>query len=154
MTIIAVCTGNACRSPMAEGLLKNIFRDHAELTILSAGTGVFPGSTATEEAILAVRELGADIRTHRSQMITHTLMNQATLVIAMTQAQAQWLKQHFPKNQEKVLTLGELAHQDSTLDISDPIGHSLDTYREIAAQIQDLLQAAYALMLEQLQRRR
>jgi protein-tyrosine-phosphatase len=153
-TLIAVCTGNACRSPMAEGFLKKIFYDYPELTICSAGTGAYPGSKATPEAIEAAREFGADILSHQSQMMNQALMDQATLVIAMTQGHAQWLKQHFPENQEKVRTLGELARKDTTLDILDPIGHSLVMYREIANQINGLLQEAHTTILEYLQQRR
>jgi len=150
MNVIVVCTGNSCRSPIAEGLLKKIFHDYSNLTILSAGTAASPGTGASAEAIIVAQELGADIRQHTARQIDQSMMDQAALVIAVTQAHALWLKQHFPENQEKILTLGELARGDASLDISDPLGYSLETYRRVAAEMNELLREAYVAILEKL----
>lgn len=137
--IVMVCTGNSCRSPMAAGFLEQLWRDEVPATVLSAGTSAFPGTPAAPEAIAAARELGADIGRHRAREIDQALMDEATLVIAMTRSHAEWLQSRFPESGGKVLTLGELARGDAGPDIMDPIGYSLETYRQVAAEIHTLL---------------
>jgi protein-tyrosine-phosphatase len=148
--VVVVCTGNSCRSPVAEGLLKEMFRDHPEVAVLSAGTAALPGAGATPEAILTARELGINIRGHLSRQMDREIVERASLVIALAQEHARWLKEHFPHSRAKVITLGELARGDKSLDIADPIGSSLETYREVAKNMGILLHEAHSAILERL----
>lgn len=148
--IIVVCTGNSCRSPMAEGFLKNMLHGREDMAVSSAGTAALPGSGATAEAVMAARELGADISGHVARQVDHGLASQADLILTMTRTQAQWLKNRFPQACAKIFTLGELAQNDEAPDVPDPIGGSMADYRQTAADLHALLKKAYAPMMDKL----
>lgn len=129
--IIFICTGNTCRSPMAEGL----FRAHGGeeqtgLTAASAGLFTQDGVLASENAITAAKELGADISAHRSRMLTPEMAQNARYLVCMTGAHYDRLCELFPDCADKVFTL-------LPTDISDPFGGDLETYRRAAAQIDE-----------------
>ena len=129
--IIFICTGNTCRSPMAEGL----FRAHGGeeqtgLTAASAGLFTQDGVPASENAITAAKELGADISAHRSRMLTPEMAQNARYLVCMTGAHYDRLCEMFPDCADKVFTLLQT-------DISDPFGGDLETYRRAAAQIDE-----------------
>ena len=127
--IIFICTGNTCRSPMAEGL----FRAHGGeektgLTAASAGLFTQDGMPASQNAIAAAAERGADITAHRSRMLTAEMANAARYLVCMTGAHYDRLCELFPDCADKVFTL-------LPEDISDPFGGDLETYRRAAAEI-------------------
>ena len=127
--IIFICTGNTCRSPMAEGL----FRAHGGeektgLTAASAGLFTQDGMPASQNAIAAAAERGADITVHRSRMLTSELAHEARYLVCMTGAHYDRLCEMFPDCADKVFTLTQR-------DISDPFGGDLETYRRAAAEI-------------------
>ena len=127
--IIFICTGNTCRSPMAEGL----FRAHGGeekpgLTAASAGLFTQDGMPASQNAVAAAAELGADITAHRSRMLTPELARDAHYLVCMTGAHYDRLCELFPDCADKVFTL-------LPEDISDPFGGDLETYRRAAAEI-------------------
>lgn len=127
--IIFICTGNTCRSPMAEGL----FRAHGGeektgLTAASAGLFTQDGMPASQNAVAAAAELGADITAHRSRMLTPELARDARYLVCMTGAHYDRLCELFPDCADKVFTL-------LPEDISDPFGGDLETYRRAAAEI-------------------
>lgn len=143
-TVIVVCTGNTCRSPMAEGFLKKHLQHLSDIHIISAGIQALPGEPATPEAIRAAQEFGIDIQKHVSRRMSRDLMLEATKIITMTHQQALWLKERFPESQHKVVTLGELSGQEKSVDVADPIGKTIDHYRETAQQIEALIRSAGA----------
>ena len=127
--IIFICTGNTCRSPMAEGL----FRAHGGeektgLTAASAGLFTQDGMPASQNAVAAAAELGADITAHRSRMLTPDMAHDAHYLVCMTGAHYDRLCELFPDCADKVFTL-------LPEDISDPFGGDLETYRRAAAEI-------------------
>ena len=127
--IIFICTGNTCRSPMAEGL----FRAHGGeektgLTAASAGLFTQDGMPASQNAIAAAAERGADITAHRSRMLTAEMAHAARYLVCMTGAHYDRLCELFPDCADKVFTL-------LPEDISDPFGGDLETYRRTAAEI-------------------
>lgn len=130
--ILFVCTGNTCRSSMAEALLKHYAKEHPELKLQvnSAGTSAFGNQPASSNAILAVRELGVDLSAHRSKAVTAELMNEADLVLAMTNSHKQQLLRFMPQAAGKVFTLAEYTTEDKNKNISDPFGGNLDIYME------------------------
>ena len=124
-----ICTGITCRAPMAEGL----FRAHdgeekTGLTAASAGLFTPDGMPASQNAVTAAAELGADITAHRSRMLTPELAHEARYLVCMTGAHYDRLCELFPDCADKVFTL-------LPEDISDPFGGDLETYRRAAAEI-------------------
>ena len=121
--IIFICTGNTCRSPMAEGL----FRAHngeekTGLTAASAGLYTENGLPASANAVAAAGERGADISAHRSQQLTAEMAENAKYLVCMTGAHYDRLCELFPDCADKIFTL-------LPEDISDPFGGDLATYR-------------------------
>lgn len=143
-TILFVCTGNTCRSSMAEGLFKKLISEDMELKdikVVSAGTGVFYSGGATEQAIEAVREMGVDIRGHKAKQITNELINEADLILTMTMAHKLRILNINPEAKNKVFTLKEFVNDDlvDDLDISDPFGCPLEEYKKCAQEIYEYL---------------
>ena len=84
MNILFVCTGNTCRSPMAEGITRALAAEqHKDVTTVSAGLFAAYGAKPTEQAVEAVRSI-ADISDHESRPLTMELVNAADLIIGMT----------------------------------------------------------------------
>lgn len=130
-TIIFICTGNTCRSPMAEGL----FRAHGgeeQTGLVAASAGLFTqdGLPASDNAVTAAKELGADISAHRSRVLTHEMAQSARYLVCMTGAHYDRVCELFPGCADKVFTLTQR-------DVSDPFGGDLDTYRRAASEIDE-----------------
>ena len=134
--LVFVCTGNTCRSPMAEALARELVPSGWE--VLSAGLHAHIGGPATPEAVLAASELGADISRHRVRSMTDALAFSATLLVGMTAAHAAELRLRFPFAEDKVHVLGEYASRP-VRDISDPFGGTLADYRQCIRAIRACL---------------
>lgn len=142
-SILFVCTGNTCRSPLAERLCRRRLADRlgcepGELesrgfAIASAGVMAYPGDIASPPAVTAANELGAELSDHRSQPVTPELLVGATDVIAMTASHLDLLAYRFPNLGPSPALLGD------TGDVPDPIGGALNEYRACARQIADHL---------------
>ncbi len=137
-TILFVCTGNVCRSPMAEGIFRHAVRDRDDYRVLSAGLGAAEGQPPSSFAVQAVRELGIDISSHRSRALTPDMVQQADYVFGMTHSHIDTVTLLYPQAAEKTFLLREF---DETLDqfekdISDPIGGSLEVYLNCRDQIE------------------
>jgi protein-tyrosine phosphatase len=152
--LVFVCTGNTCRSPLAEALGKKLLADRLKcrphelqergFVIRSAGISAIPGGAAATEAIEAAREFGADLTTHASQPLTMEIVEQADYLVAMTRGHLLAIIHQFPR-------LGcrpRLLRPDGK-DVADPIGCDQQTYRECARQIMTYLEQ----LLPEVQRR-
>jgi protein-tyrosine-phosphatase len=110
-TILVVCTGNICRSPIAEGLLKaellRRFGDGAP-HVSSAGTAGWEGSPATPEGVDAAAELGVDISTHRARKVRGELLREADLIVCMAGEHRDRLTVQLPEVAGRTFTLKEL----------------------------------------------
>ena len=127
--IVFVCTGNTCRSPMAEGLFRARGGEQSTgLAAASAGLFTQGGIAASAHAVAAAAELGADITAHRSQQVNALLVREARYLVCMTGAHYDRLCALYPESADKVFTL-------LPEDVDDPFGGDLDTYRRAAAQI-------------------
>jgi protein-tyrosine phosphatase len=139
--IVFVCTGNTCRSPMAQALCSKLLADRlgcspAELpgrgfAISSAGLAAFPGEPASEEAVVVARDFGVDLSAHRSQLLTAQLLDQADHVFVMTQTHLDALG---------AVVAAQIGPQPRLLspsgeDVLDPIGSTPDVYRLCAQHI-------------------
>lgn len=129
--IVFLCTGNTCRSPMAEGIFRALGgEEKTRLKAASAGIFTVDGLPASDNAQIAAAELGADLSAHRSQALTAEIAAQAKYLVCMTGAHYDRVLESFPKTEGKLFTL-------TPRDISDPFGGDLETYRRCAAEIRD-----------------
>src|SRR5437763_9848127 len=137
-TVLFVCTGNVCRSPMAEGIFRHAVKDRGSYRVVSAGLGAIDGQPPSYHAVQAVRELGIDISGQRSRMLTPDLIEEADYIFGMTHSHIDTVMMMYPHASEKTFLLREF---DETLDlfekdISDPIGGSYDIYVNCRDQIE------------------
>lgn len=146
--LIFVCTGNTCRSPMAEGLMKHLMGPDCGWDISSAGVCAANGCPPSRNAVEALRERGVDISAHRSQLLTRQQIDEADLLIAMTQGHRQAILDCVPQSQGKVFLLKSFGVAQSTADIYDPVGEALDVYRRVRDEIDAALPDLILYMME------
>jgi len=149
-TIVFVCTGNLCRSPMAEGIFRTLLQIDGKDSLYgarSAGTWTVDGQSASALAVEAMREMGLDITAHRTHHLINEDVDRASLVVVMGRDHKEALLAEIPQEREKIVLLSELAGEKH--DISDPYGsNSLQRYRECASEIDRLLRKGYSRILE------
>lgn len=134
--VLFVCTGNTCRSPMAEALLRHHGRGSFEAK--SAGVFANPGSGASLYAKDALAEKGIQAE-HVSQQITEKLIEWADMVLTMTESHKQLVIGHYPVAGNKVYTFYEFV-EGTRKDISDPFGGSLAIYQSTLVEMEKLVQ--------------
>ena len=140
-TILFVCSGNACRSPMAEGLLrKKLFQQFkTKLKIHSAGTLGISGSPATPNAITVAKEKGVDISGHISKGITENIIEEADFIFVMADIHKNFFTNNFPGIKNKVYLLtnfGVKKSEQKNEPVKDPIGENLTFYRQVINHIE------------------
>ncbi|MEY2466172.1 MAG: glycine hydroxymethyltransferase [Verrucomicrobiota bacterium] len=136
--VLFVCTGNICRSPMAEGIFRAAVSGRGNFRVMSAGLGAMDGQPPSTHAVIAVKELGIDISNQRSRMLTPEVVAQADYIFGMTHSHVDTVMMLYPQAAEKTFLLREF---DDTLDtfekdISDPIGGSYEVYLNCRDQIE------------------
>ncbi len=134
--IIFVCTGNTCRSPMAEGLMKKFLSEKniGDVDIFSRGISVFDGSHASENSVLAIKKYGVDLSSHRAKLLTFEEINSADLILTMSEGHKNAILSSFPEYKEKIFTIYKFAFNEDR-DISDPFGGSIEVYEKCLDEI-------------------
>src|SRR5579859_6767949 len=111
--LLMVCIGNVCRSPMAVGVMQNMFPD---FQTSSAGLDALVGSPADELAVALMNERGIEIGSHRARQISRSIALEADLILVMDRQQQKQLEQLYPETKGRVFRLGQWIDED----IPDP----------------------------------
>ena len=134
--ILVLCIGNICRSPMAEGLLRQALPDK---TVHSAGLGALVGQAADPFSMRIMQEQGIDISTHRARALLAPMVSAADLILTMDLDQKRHVEARFLGSKGKVFRLGEFRKYD----IGDPYRQSFEDFRKsyllIADGVEDIL---------------
>ena len=144
-TLMFVCTGNICRSPMAEYLLRDRLGPEADWEVGSAGTSAGHGMQASDSAVETLREKGLDLSRHRSQPLSRELVDGASLVVVMTAGHRDFIRTAYPDAAEKVFLLKSFDPVNGG-DMDDPIGLTTDIYRDIGGEIDRALPGLITFM--------
>nr|Q45408.1 RecName: Full=Probable low molecular weight protein-tyrosine-phosphatase EpsP [Ralstonia solanacearum]AAA91623.1 EpsP [Ralstonia solanacearum] len=128
-TILVVCIGNICRSPMAQALLRQALPG---VSVISAGIGALSGYPADPSAVEVMAQHGIDISEHRAQQLTGSLVNRADLILVMGGAQKREIQARHPSKTGSVFRLGEMEQ----FDIDDPYRKQMMAFEDALAMIQ------------------
>jgi protein-tyrosine-phosphatase len=135
--ILTVCTGNICRSPMAEGVFRQLLAGRPGAEVSSAGTHALVGNSAADFAVVAAAENGVDISSHRARMIGKSIVRESSLIFCMEPSHVEQVLELDPSAVIRTFNLAEFAGDGKRLaQIADPYGCSLREYRSCFADIE------------------
>lgn len=131
-TVLVVCTANICRSPMAAGLLQHALAAQPEplrsLKVVSAGVAARSGEPVSENSVVALRKVGIDISQHVSQPLTQEMLDQALVVICMTESHRAMIQLQASPAPQHIYLFREFMPQLGDKEIPDPFGGPLKVY--------------------------
>lgn len=145
MKIMYICTGNICRSAMAEGMLKKELQDKniENVKVYSCGIYAITGDYATYNAIEAANKYNVDISNHRATNIKDSNIKEMDLILCATESHKQSVVFLYPELKDRVYTMKEYAKLDNDgkdMDIKDPWGYDIEVYKNCIKEIEDTIQ--------------
>lgn len=143
--VLFICTGNVCRSPMAEGFFARMAEEAGEdIAVGSAGVMTTEGLPPSEHSVTVMREEGIDISGQRSQMLTEDMIEEASHLFTMSRSHSGAILDCFPEAAEKTFVLREfLVEGDLDLDVADPIGGTEEEYRRARNFIKEAMPSVF-----------
>ena len=154
MKIMFICTGNICRSAMADWLLKKKIKDlkKENIEVYSSGIYAYDGDISTWEAKEVMKEYEVDLKDHRATNIRNSNIKEMDLILCATKSHKIAVLDIYPELKEKVYTMKEYVgynrENHDKIDIKDPWGYDIETYRSCAAEIDECLELLIKNRLE------
>lgn len=144
MKIMFICTGNICRSAMADGMMKKLIKENnIDAEVYSCGVYAETGDYATYNAVETAKEYDVDISSHRATNIRESKIEEMDLILCATLSHKQSVLCLYPELKGKVYTMKEYAKIDKNgqdMDIKDPWGYDLNVYYNCALEIKECLE--------------
>ncbi len=161
-TILFVCTGNTCRSAMAEGIFKKMLKERTEddtrFNIISAGIFALQGMRPTSEAIKVMVEQGVDISRQIATQVQEDLVKKADIILVMSNTHKDYIRTKFTFAQDKIYLIKEFAQisefksiqkTNENYEIVDPLGRPIEFYRIVARELKENLEKILGKILEE-----
>lgn len=154
MKILLVCTGNTCRSPLAEVLMRRALAEQGvtDVAVASAGTGAADGEPASEGSYLVALENRLDLAAHRARIVTREMLAGTDLVLAMSRSHLRKLEAL--GGRPKSHLLGEYAGSEGEVEVADPVGGPIEGYRATYGQLEAMTRSVARRIAEEATRDR
>jgi protein-tyrosine-phosphatase len=154
VTIVTLCTANICRSPMAAALLQHALAAQPEplrsVQVISAGVSAHPGEPVSENSVTALKKVGLDIAAHRSQVVTQRMLDEALLVLCMTESHRSMILRQANPPPKNLFLFREFMTKPNDLEIPDPYGGPLRIYEAARDEMVEAIPSLVAHIKERL----
>lgn len=139
--IMFICTGNICRSAMAEKMMAKMIKEHnKDIEVFSCGVFAENGDLPTDEAIEVMKEHNIDLTTHKATNIINSNIKEMDLILCATLSHKYSVIQMYPELKDKVFTIKEYVDGPSNnMDIKDPWGYNIIVYRNCAKELESYI---------------